>query len=291
MLIACSECHRQIDVGDHAAGTLVRCFCGARTAVPEPRARQVPMQHCSNCGGALTEDGAACEFCDAKLTIAERGWGDSCPGCFARMVRGAKFCGACGLEIRPQGALRPAGQVCPRCDRELTLCEHGEDALIECIGCGGVWLTESAFGELVSGAHERSIADSLPIAPEPAPLPPLERHPVRYLKCPECREPMNRKNFGEVSGVMIDVCRRHGLWFDLHELEHIRRFVAEGGLERMRKRRAERLEWNERRNQKTVRRIRTQRSRSGWDADTLASFWLIDILVDFAGDVLGSLWD
>ena len=51
---------------------------------------------------------------------------------------------------------------------------------------------------------------------------------------------MNRRNFAGSSGVVIDHCRQHGLWFDLHELEHIQRFVADGGIERARSRRAER---------------------------------------------------
>jgi len=43
---------------------------------------------------------------------------------------------------------------------------------------------------------------------------------------------MPRKNFRRISGVLIDVCRDHGVWLDAGELEQIRCFIANGGLER-----------------------------------------------------------
>jgi Zn-finger nucleic acid-binding protein len=48
---------------------------------------------------------------------------------------------------------------------------------------------------------------------------------------------MNRSNFGRVSGIVIDVCRPHGAWFDRGELAAIRRFLREGGLNRYERRR------------------------------------------------------
>jgi hypothetical protein len=43
---------------------------------------------------------------------------------------------------------------------------------------------------------------------------------------------MNRSNFAKVSGVVIDVCRPHGAWFDRGELGAIRAFLRGGGLAR-----------------------------------------------------------
>lgn len=59
---------------------------------------------------------------------------------------------------------------------------------------------------------------------------------VRYLPCPLCHATMNRANFGKVSGVIVDVCRKHGTWFDAGELTRIVAFVAGGGLEKSRQR-------------------------------------------------------
>jgi Zn-finger nucleic acid-binding protein len=47
---------------------------------------------------------------------------------------------------------------------------------------------------------------------------------------------MNRQVFGRISGVIVDVCRSHGVWFDAGELAEVLTFVSKGGLERARRR-------------------------------------------------------
>lgn len=44
---------------------------------------------------------------------------------------------------------------------------------------------------------------------------------------------MNRRNYGRKSGVIVDVCSRHGIWFDLHELDSLLRWIRQGGEERV----------------------------------------------------------
>jgi Zn-finger nucleic acid-binding protein len=50
---------------------------------------------------------------------------------------------------------------------------------------------------------------------------------------------MNRMNFGRVSGVIVDVCKPHGTWFDGGELTRVIAFAAGGGLVKTRAREAE----------------------------------------------------
>ena len=45
---------------------------------------------------------------------------------------------------------------------------------------------------------------------------------------------MVSRNFGRISGIMIDVCRHHGVWLDAKELEAIVEFIRKGGLEKSR---------------------------------------------------------
>jgi Zn-finger nucleic acid-binding protein len=40
---------------------------------------------------------------------------------------------------------------------------------------------------------------------------------------------MNRRNHGRKSGVIVDACREHGVWFDAEELERILHWIREGG--------------------------------------------------------------
>ena len=61
---------------------------------------------------------------------------------------------------------------------------------------------------------------------------------VRYVSCPLCHNPMNRLNFGRVSGVIVDVCKAHGTWFDGGELTRIVAFASAGGLQKTRAREA-----------------------------------------------------
>ena len=59
---------------------------------------------------------------------------------------------------------------------------------------------------------------------------------VKYVRCPLCHRSMNRMNFGKLSGVIVDVCRAHGTWFDAGELTRVVAFAASGGLAKSRAR-------------------------------------------------------
>jgi len=41
---------------------------------------------------------------------------------------------------------------------------------------------------------------------------------------------MNRTNFAHASGVILDVCKGHGVWLDRGELQRVLDFVGDGGL-------------------------------------------------------------
>jgi Zn-finger nucleic acid-binding protein len=55
---------------------------------------------------------------------------------------------------------------------------------------------------------------------------------VHYARCPQCAETMARVNFGKHSGIVVDVCRWHGTWFDAGELDAAMEFVHAGGVPR-----------------------------------------------------------
>lgn len=52
---------------------------------------------------------------------------------------------------------------------------------------------------------------------------------------------MNRVNYARRSGVVLDVCRAHGLWFDQDELRRVLAFISGGGLDRARERELQEL--------------------------------------------------
>lgn len=59
---------------------------------------------------------------------------------------------------------------------------------------------------------------------------------ISYVPCPSCKQLMNRSNFARASGVIIDLCKPHGVWFDADELPKIIEFIREGGIELARQR-------------------------------------------------------
>lgn len=67
----------------------------------------------------------------------------------------------------------------------------------------------------------------------------------------------NRVNYARISGIVIDVCREHGSWFDAHELPAVLEFVRHGGLDTARARDTERLA-EERRRLERERMMRTR---------------------------------
>ena len=58
---------------------------------------------------------------------------------------------------------------------------------------------------------------------------------------------MNRVNYARVSGVLVDICKAHGVWFDRDELRKVAEFIQSGGLDRARVQRNEELDSEARR--------------------------------------------
>jgi Zn-finger nucleic acid-binding protein len=119
--------------------------------------------------------------------------------------------------------------------------------LDQCENCGGVWLDQVAFERLTDDGDKHG--DTLgAVGGLPRPRAPLRdaSQQVVYLKCPDCEQRMSRRNFAKRSGVIIDVCNAHGIWFDDEELSRILQFVRAGGLDETRRRDLEELKEQER---------------------------------------------
>jgi Zn-finger nucleic acid-binding protein len=183
--------------------------------------------HCSSCGAAVSSDKPVCEHCGARLaTIA-------CPVCFNMMFLDAKFCPHCGAAaVRWQET--PEKMRCPGCEQTLLRGELGEFVLHECSRCFGLWVDRDTFERICREAEQQAVD----VGPGPAPAAEAGGAipKIRYLPCPRCRKLMNRVNFAECSGVVVDVCRDHGTWFDANELQRIVQFLRSGGMDETRRR-------------------------------------------------------
>lgn len=106
--------------------------------------------------------------------------------------------------------------------------------LDQCENCTGTFIDRVTLDKLVADRDKQSLVHAA-LARDPD-LQLEERAPgnptasVKYLKCPDCANLMSRKNFGRISGVIVDVCPPHGTWFDSEELRRVVEFVQQGGL-------------------------------------------------------------
>lgn len=199
---------------------------------------------CPGCGAPADKDLHACTHCGARLATV------ACPSCFGMVFRGTRHCPHCGAAAERAPQAESAPLPCPACRGELDALRVGETAVRECGACGGLWLDTAAFDALCTDRERQ--AGVLAFRARPAAPAPVEAA-VRYRPCPECGTLMHRQNFQRVSGVVVDVCRQHGTWFDADELRRIVEFIQGGGLEVARDRERQMLE-DERRRLEQARR-------------------------------------
>ncbi len=109
----------------------------------------------------------------------------------------------------------------------MQLIEIDEIRLAECEKCEGIWTDVETF-EIICANRENQSA-VLKKFDEILHHPKLQK--VQYVPCPTCKRLMNRNNFAKISGVIIDSCKEHGVWFDAKELSKIIEFIRKGGME------------------------------------------------------------
>jgi Zn-finger nucleic acid-binding protein/DNA-directed RNA polymerase subunit RPC12/RpoP len=235
MILACPACDSRYDVTGHAVGQQFRCRCGATMTLlaAPPQADQLACPHCG-AGVAATE--SACGHCSAELLVK------GCPRCLSRVFHGHKHCPECGAELQLAATGEThAARPCPRCTAALHARRVGDLVVDECAACLGVFLDHVAIKRVVID-RAQSRADALLGAlrrSEPRPVPAAGQK--MYLPCPVCHVVMNRRLFATGTGVIIDVCRTHGTFFDAGELPLIIDFVMNGGLDQAHKKDIERM--------------------------------------------------
>jgi Zn-finger nucleic acid-binding protein len=150
------------------------------------------------------------------------------------MFVGMQFCPNCGAKAARDLVDGQASVLaCPGCKTEMRLVRVGPTSMYECPSCASSWLDSETFTALCTNREERgavaNIVGSSASAPQAAP-----GGAIRYVPCPQCTKLMNRTNFGHRSGVIIDVCKGHGAWFEARELRNVLAFVESGAFERAR---------------------------------------------------------
>lgn len=183
--------------------------------------------HCPACGAAAPAGASSCPFCRARLATV------ACPSCFGLVFVGSRHCAHCGARTQAPAAREDRELSCPRGCGALRRMTLGGAELHECPRCAGLWVDEPTFDRLCA-ERERDAGVRAAPREDARVRVPVER--VRYARCPSCARTMNRVNFARSSGVVVDECRGHGVWFDEDELRRVVEFVRSGGLDRARTR-------------------------------------------------------
>jgi Zn-finger nucleic acid-binding protein len=117
----------------------------------------------------------------------------------------------------------------------------GGSQVRECPQCEGIWTDMETLRQICADQEKQAAVLGLPTQLPGNDGVEIEKQ-IRYLPCPVCSDMMNRINFANFSGVIVDVCRLHGTWFDRDELRRIVEFIRAGGLDKAREREIQNLE-------------------------------------------------
>ena len=241
VLVACHKCHRQYQAPEKAIGREFHCVCGEPMKVDRPEGRDSAVVRCSSCAAPRRDQQTNCEFCGADFTLREQDLETICPRCFARLSDNAKFCDHCGHSLAAEPIpLKNSPLICPACggDHRLSFRTMGKQPALECRVCGGFWLPGDSLEHLVEKAKQ--MAEAGHALHRRGPMPRVEaagngseavggRGKHAYLPCPSCNGLMVRQNFGHRSGVVIDLCKHHGVWLEGSKLQQLLDWIKAGG--------------------------------------------------------------
>jgi Zn-finger nucleic acid-binding protein len=240
MILDCPGCHQSYDLSSYKAGQRLRCRCGQIIVVPGrgPEVRAARTLHCNNCGGELKKGQPNCPFCGAVVDLTNARLTAYCPECLSMSKEGAKFCSGCGKPLTLKvDKPKEASEQCPRCKIKMRRRGVGAHETLECPMCCGLFVEVDVMESMIRDQEKRVGEVASPTKrPERSSL---NAGPVSYVMCPVCGTVMNRLNYGRISGVIVDYCKKHGYWLDEGELEKIAKWVATGGLQLKYEREAE----------------------------------------------------
>lgn len=237
IIVQCDKCQHQYKINDKRVGEKFPCFCGTLLEVPSVKIHDAAVVRCSSCGGTRgKEQEPFCRYCGSNFTLHERDLNTICSHCMTRISSKAKFCHSCATPIVSAAINHEKSNLpCPTCENSTLHSRKMPEqifSLKECDHCAGIWISAGVFEHLERQAQKEASSGTLihtkKISPK-AYVSNVSINPTKfYKKCPQCEVVMQRKNYAGSSGVIVDVCHKHGMWFDIHELDEILEFIRSG---------------------------------------------------------------
>lgn len=117
---------------------------------------------------------------------------------------------------------------CPRCSSALAQEDYEGIPIDRCPDCQGAWLDEGELKPIIKTRiktfTEKEIRSVRGVREKILP----NREKLKSeLDCPKCTGKMPRFNYQCTTGILLDKCAGHGIWFDKEELEHVQIVVEE----------------------------------------------------------------
>lgn len=233
-IVKCHQCSRRYNASKKEPGYRFRCRCGHVLEVQVARSHEAEVVCCSACGGSREKGATRCGFCGTDFTIHDQDIDTVCPTCFARVSDRARFCCQCATPLSAEEvAGETTEQTCPVCGDDVRLVSRrlGDDGvnILECSHCAGFWLAHTTFSQLRDRVRREGVkpGETFRVPRRGSKLD--NQRGNLYRKCIVCGKLMSRRAYGRGSGVIIDACRDHGIWFDADELHRIVEWITTGG--------------------------------------------------------------
>ncbi len=190
------------------------------------------MAQCKKCGAPL--EGITCKYCGTRNDINLQ-------------------------EIHEYTLNSPQSlRTCPTCNitlQTIDLQMDGKFLVERCHRCHGLFFDLNELQTLIDMTIKHSYEIDYKRLHENAQKP-LSRDKIVYKKCPVCSKFMQRRNYEKSSGIIIDVCAKHGIWLDAGELKQIYEWVKAGGVHRSKEQISEREKREARYQKERSQRIR-----------------------------------
>lgn len=201
--------------------------------------------YCIQCGAPHEKAAgkpARCEYCRSALLPA--GHPDPrnsipCHQCQNFIRDGSSFCPHCGAPAAKAPRAVDVEYTCPACQHPRMRswgCDDPDAArhpLFSCIQCGGTFVDHEVFSALKVEAIQRATSQGTTLPSTGTSVRQYELSAlgkVEYRRCPVCAQTMARRNFAQYSGIIVDLCPQHGIYFDPEELPAVLSFIQSGGL-------------------------------------------------------------
>ncbi len=123
-------------------------------------------------------------------------------------------------------------RMCPHCETSLQTIKldfNGPFLIERCKSCFGLFFDNGELETLLENSILNVSNINLTLIKNINKDRYQSEQKVKYVKCPVCSIFMNRVNYGHRSGVIIDQCKKHGIWLDSGEVTHLMEWKKAGG--------------------------------------------------------------